>query len=59
MGFGHAMRDYFRAVSSPTEMIDQIGGWSSRKVGQVYGEGYSIVRLGGWMPSLDTAICEI
>ena len=27
-GFRHAMRDRLRAVSCPSEMIDQIGGWS-------------------------------
>ena len=30
-----------RAVSCPKEMIDQIGGWSSGKVGEAYGEGYA------------------
>ena len=42
MGFRHAMRDYFRAVSCPTEMIHQIGGWSSGKVGEGYGEGFRV-----------------
>ena len=39
-GFRHAMRERLRAVSCPSEMIDQIGGWSLRKVGEGYGEGY-------------------
>ena len=39
-GFRHAMRDRLRAVNSPSEMIDQIGGWSSGKVGEGYGEGF-------------------
>ena len=30
-GFRHAMRNRLRAVSCPSEMIDQIGGWSSGK----------------------------
>ena len=38
-GFRHAMRDRLRAVSCPSKMIDQIGGWSSGKVGEGYGEG--------------------
>ena len=25
-------------------MIDQIGGWSSGKIGEGYGEGHSLVR---------------
>ena len=43
-GFRHAMRDRLRAVSCPSEMIDQIGGWSSGKISEGYGEGYSIVK---------------
>ncbi len=39
-GFRHAMRDLLRAVGCPSEMIDQIGGWSKRSVGEGYGEGY-------------------
>ena len=45
MGFRHAMRDYFRAVSCPSEMIEQIGGWSSGKVGEGYGEGFEVGQL--------------
>ena len=44
-GFRHAMRDYFRAVSCPTEMIHQIGGWSSGKVGEGYGEGFRLTQV--------------
>ena len=36
------MRDRLRAVSCPSEMIDQIGGWSSGKVGEGYGEGFEV-----------------
>ena len=43
-GFRHAMRDRLRVVSCPSEMIDQIGGWSSGKIGEGYGEGYSILK---------------
>ena len=41
-GFRHAMRDRLRAASCPSEMIDQIGGWSSGKVGEGYGEGFDL-----------------
>ena len=41
-GFRHAMRDRLRAVSCPSEMIDQIGGWSSGKIGEGYGQGYTL-----------------
>ena len=43
-GFRHAMRDRLRAVSCPSEMIDQIGGWTSGKISEGYGEGYSIIK---------------
>ena len=41
-GFRHALRDRLRAVQCPSEMIDQIGGWSSGKIGEAYGQGYSL-----------------
>ena len=42
--FRHSIRDRLRAVNCPSEMIDQIGGWSKRSVGEDYGEGYSLDR---------------
>ena len=39
------MRDRLRAASCPSEMIDQIGGWSKRSVGEGCGEGYSIFKI--------------
>jgi len=41
-GFRHKFRDRLRAVNSPLEMIDQIGGWSLKTVGQGYGDGYQL-----------------
>ena len=38
--FRHSMRDRLRAVNCPSDMIDQIGGWSSSKIGEGYGEGF-------------------
>ena len=43
--FRHSMRDRLRAVSCPSEMIDQIGGWSKRSVGEGYGEGFALQAL--------------
>ena len=40
--FRHSMRDRLRAVNCPSEMIDQIGGWSRDTVGQGYGRGYEL-----------------
>ena len=43
--FRHSMRDRLRAADCPSEMIDQIGGWSKRSVGEDYGDGYNISKL--------------
>ena len=51
-GFRHALRDRLRAVNCPSEMIDQIGGWSSGKVGEGYGEGHSVLQTTQWMTRL-------
>ena len=41
-GFRHSFRDRLRAVNCPTEMIDQLGGWSIPNVGGRYGQGYNL-----------------
>ena len=43
--FRHSMRDRLRAVECPTEMIDQIGGWTHDSVGKGYGNGYPLEQL--------------
>ena len=45
----HAMRDRLRAVECPAEVIDQIGGWSRKGVGESYGKGYQVEQLWRWM----------
>jgi integrase len=45
----HAMRDRLRAVECPTDIIDQIGGWSRKGVGESYGRGYQVEQLWAWM----------
>ena len=47
--FRHSMRDRLRAVNCPTEMVDQIGGWSRETVGQRYGDGYSFEMLANFL----------
>ena len=47
--FRHSMRDILRAVNCPTEMIDQIGGWSRETIGQGYGEGYDLNNTYQWL----------
>ena len=50
--FRHSMRDRLRAVNCPSEMIDQIGGWSKRSVGKGYGEGYSASSIMNFMQKI-------
>ena len=45
--FRHSLRDRLRAVQCPSDMIDQIGGWSTASVGQGYGEGYDLALMQG------------
>jgi integrase len=45
----HAMRDRLRAVECPADIIDQIGGWSRKGVGESYGRGYQVEQLWRWM----------
>ena len=45
----HAMRDRLRAVECPANIIDQIGGWSRKGVGESYGNGYQVEQLSRWM----------
>jgi integrase len=52
--FRHSMRDRLRAIHCPTEVIDQIGGWSAGSVGNRYGTGYSVEILGEWMNKMTT-----
>ena len=50
--FRHSLRDRLRAVQCPSDMIDQIGGWSTAGVGQSYGEGYSLDASSKWLKSV-------
>ena len=50
--FRHSLRDRFRAVQCPSDMIDQIGGWTTAGVGQSYGEGYGLGLLQKFMLGL-------
>jgi len=44
-GLRHSFRDRPRAVEAPTDMIDQLGGWALKSVGQGYGDGYDLELL--------------
>ena len=40
--FRHSMRDRLRMANCPSEMIDQLGGWSKQNIGNNYGLGYKM-----------------
>ena len=48
-GLRHSFRDRLRAIECPSEIIDQLGGWSLRSIGQGYGKGYELSVLSKWM----------
>ena len=41
-----------REVEAPSDMIDQIGGWSLKSVGQNYGDGYKLKHIAEWMDKI-------
>ena len=47
--FRHSMRDRLRAVNCPSDMIDQIGGWSSSKIGEGYGKGFKASNINSYI----------
>ena len=51
-GFRHAFRDRLMAIECPSEIIDQLGGWSLKSVGQGNGKGYELSVLGEWMNNI-------
>ena len=47
--FRHSMRDRLRSVQCPSEIADQVGGWTTDGIGQGYGSGYPLHVLQEWM----------
>ena len=47
--FRHSIRDRLRDVSCPSDVVDQIGGWSNKTVGQGYGNGYNLAKVIKWV----------
>ena len=47
--FRHSLRDRLRSVQCPSDIADQIGGWTSEGVGQGYGSGYPMNVLNEWV----------
>ena len=51
-GFRHSFRDRLRAVECPSDIIDQLGGWSLKSVGQGYGRGFELFMLKKWLAKM-------
>ena len=51
-GFRHAFRDRLRAVECSSDIIDQLGGWSLRSIGEGYGRGYDLDVLYKWFSKI-------
>jgi len=51
-GFRHAFRDRLRAVECSSDIIDQLGGWSLRSIGEGYGRGYDLDVLHKWISKI-------
>lgn len=47
--FRHSLRDRLRAVACPTDIVDQLGGWTTPGDGQTYGDGYPLGILQHWL----------
>ena len=47
--FRHSLRDRLRAIECPSDVVDQIGGWTTAGDGQGYGEGYPLVVKSKWL----------
>ncbi len=59
---GPANRNRPRAVQCPAEMIDQISGWSSNKIGESYGEGSKTINTKSYIERITLSMysaCDI
>ena len=52
-GLRHSLRDRLRAVECPSDIIDQIAGWTTTGIGHAYGKGYSVEILAKWMQKIE------
>ena len=43
----HSLRDHLRAIEYPADVIDAIGGWTTKGIGHQYGKGHSITIMHG------------
>ena len=52
-GLRHSLRDRLMAVEYPSDIVDQIGGWTTEGVGHGYGRGYTLEVMAKWMVKLE------
>ena len=52
-GLRHSLRDRLRAVECPSDITDQIGGWTTEGVGHGYGRGYTLEVMAKWMRKIE------
>ena len=52
-GLRHSLRDRLRAVECPSDIIDQIGGWTTTGNGHAYGRGYSLDIMAKWLSKIE------
>ena len=45
----HSFRDRLRSIECPSEIVDSLGGWSRKSIGQSYGNGYDLKSLNRWI----------
>ena len=48
-GFRHSLRDRLRSIECPSDIVDQIGGWTTSGIGHSYGQGYPLSVLHRWL----------
>ncbi len=53
-GLRHAFRDRLRAIQAPADVMDQLGGWSYKSIGETYGDGYQLNVLNQWMRKIES-----
>ena len=53
-GLRHSLRDRLRAVECPSDITDQIGGWTTEGVGHGYGRGYSLEVKAKWIRKIES-----
>jgi integrase len=50
--FRHSMRDRLREINCPSEIIDEIGGWSNQNIGNQYGLGFKLLQKFEWVKKI-------